>query len=161
MSDGEAKSSDWGRRMGAALVDLLIGGAIFAVSLIVASVLFVVGGAVPVTAGVLLILAGALGAIVLAPLLMSRSDEHNGQSLGKQTVELRVVRDDGQPVGFGVGVVREVVFKLLFGVVISGGLFLLVDALWPLFERNGLAVHDIATQTRVVEAGNHLRPPVS
>jgi uncharacterized RDD family membrane protein YckC len=51
------------------------------------------------------------------------------KTLGKQTVDLRVVRDDGEPVGFGVGVVREIVFKILFGVVITGGLFLLVDAL--------------------------------
>jgi uncharacterized RDD family membrane protein YckC len=35
--------------------------------------------------------------------------------------------------------------------VITGGLFLLVDALWPLFDRQGLALHDIAMQTRVVE----------
>jgi uncharacterized RDD family membrane protein YckC len=137
--------------MGAALVDLAVGSAVFGVSLIVASVLFVVGGVLPVTLGVLLVVAGTVGAILLGPLLMCRSGDHNGQTLGKQTVDLRVVRDDGEPVGFGIGVLREVVFKILFGVVITGGLFLLVDALWPLFDRQGLAVHDIATQTRVVE----------
>jgi uncharacterized RDD family membrane protein YckC len=152
MAVQEQKSTDWGRRMGAALIDLVVGGALFGASLIVASVLFVIGGAAPITIGVLLIVAGTVGAILLAPLFMSRAGEHNGQTLGKQTVDLRVVRDDGQPVGFGLGVLREVVFKILFGVVITGGLFLLVDALWPLFERNGLAVHDLATQSRVVEA---------
>jgi uncharacterized RDD family membrane protein YckC len=151
MTDREPRSSDWGRRMGAALVDLVVGGAVFGASLIVASVLFVVGGALPVTLGVLLVVGGTVGAILLGPLLMCRSGDHNGQTLGKQTVDLRVVRDDGKPVGFGIGVLREVVFKILFGVVITGGLFLLVDALWPLFDRQGLAVHDIATQTRVVE----------
>jgi uncharacterized RDD family membrane protein YckC len=151
MTDREPRSSDWGRRMGAALVDLVVGCAAFGASLIVASVLFVVGGALPVTLGVLLVVAGTVGAILLGPLLMCRSGDHNGQTLGKQTVDLRVVRDDGEPVGFGIGVLREVVFKILFGVVITGGLFLLVDALWPLFDRQGLAVHDIATQTRVVE----------
>jgi uncharacterized RDD family membrane protein YckC len=152
MAGQERKSTDWGRRMGAALVDVLVGSAVFAASLIAASVLFVIGGAAPITAGVLLIVAGAAGAILLAPLLMSRAGERNGQSLGKQTVELRVVRDDGRPVGFGLAVLREVVFKFVFGVVVTGGLFLIVDALWPLFERNGLAVHDLATQSRVVEA---------
>jgi uncharacterized RDD family membrane protein YckC len=49
-------------------------------------------------------------------------------------------------------VLREFVFKQLFGIALTGGMFLLVDALWPLFERNGLAVHDIATGTHVVEA---------
>jgi uncharacterized RDD family membrane protein YckC len=161
MTEHEPKSSDWGRRMGAALVDLVVGSAVFGIALVVASVLFVVGDALPITAGVLLVLAGLVGAILYGPVLMCRSGDHNGQTLGKQTVEMRVVRDDGQPVGFGIAVVREVVFKILFGVVITGGLFLLVDALWPLFERRGLAVHDIATQTRVVEAGNHHPPPVS
>jgi uncharacterized RDD family membrane protein YckC len=137
--------------MGASLVDLLIAGALFVCAAIVASVLFVIGGAVPITLGVLVILAGFVAAILLGPLLMTRSGEHNGQTLGKQAVDMRVVRDDGRPVGLGVGVLREVVFKIVFGVMVTGGLFLLVDALWPLFERNGLAVHDIATQTRVVD----------
>jgi hypothetical protein len=39
--------------MGAAVVDLLVAGAMFGVSLIVAILLFVAGGALPVTAGVL------------------------------------------------------------------------------------------------------------
>jgi uncharacterized RDD family membrane protein YckC len=152
MSDGETKSTDWGRRMGAALVDVVVQGAVFGTALVIASVLFVIGGALPITAGALLIIAGFAAAVLYGPALMSRSGDHNGQTLGKQTVELKVVRDDGQRVGFGLAVVREVVFKILFGVMITGGLFLLVDALWPLFERRGLAVHDIATQTRVVEA---------
>jgi uncharacterized RDD family membrane protein YckC len=143
----------WGRRMGAALVDLVIACVVFGCAVVFATILFVVGGALPVTAGILVLLAGTAASILLAPLLMARPGDRNGQTLGKQTVELRVVRNDGRPVGFGLGVVREVVFKLLFGVVITGGLFLLVDALWPLFDRNGQAVHDLATQTRVVEAG--------
>jgi uncharacterized RDD family membrane protein YckC len=156
MADQESKSTDWGRRMGAALVDLVIGSAVFGASLIVASVLFVIGGAAPITVGVLIIVAGAVGAVLLAPLFMCRDGEHNGQSLGKQTVDLRVVRDDGQPVGLGLGVLREVVFKIVFGVMVTGGLFLLIDALWPLFEKNGLAVHDLATQSRVVETVDRL-----
>jgi uncharacterized RDD family membrane protein YckC len=158
MAGQEQKSTEWGRRMGAALVDLVVAGAVFGASLVVASLLFVAGGALPITVGVLVIVAGTTGAIFYAPLLMRRSGERNGQTLGKQTVDLRVVRDDGQPVGFGLGVLREVVFKQLFGVWITGGLFLLVDALWPLFERNGLAVHDIAMQTRVVESASARRP---
>jgi uncharacterized RDD family membrane protein YckC len=160
-TDEREKSTDWGRRMGAALVDVVAAGALFAVSAIAASLLFVIGGAAPITLGVLLIVGGGAAAIMLGPLLMCRAGANNGQTLGKQSVDLRVVRDDGQPVGLGLGVLREVVFKLLFGVVITGGLFLIVDALWPLFERNGLAVHDLATQSRVVDARDHLPPPVS
>ena len=140
--------------MGGALVDLTVAGGVFLVTVWVAAVLIAIGGTGPIVAAILLLVAGVVGAILYAPLLMGRRGERNGQTLGKQAIDMRVVRRDGEPIGFGVALLREVVFKQLFGVAITGGLFLVVDALWPLFERNGLAVHDIATETRVVEAGS-------
>jgi uncharacterized RDD family membrane protein YckC len=145
-------STDWGRRMGGALVDFAVAGGAFLVSGWVAAILVVIDGTGAIVAAILLVAAGVGGAILYAPLLMVRSGERNGQTLGKQAIDMRVVRRDGEPIGLGVAVLREVVFKWFFGVAITGGLFLIVDALWPLFERNGLAVHDIATKTRVVEA---------
>jgi uncharacterized RDD family membrane protein YckC len=144
-------STDWGRRMGGALVDLAVAAGVFLVTAWVAAVLIAIGGTGPIVAAILVILAGIFGAILYAPLLMVRGGERNGQTLGKQAIDMRVVRDDGEPIGFGVAMLREAVFKLLFGVAITGGLFLIVDALWPLFERDGLAVHDLATNTRVVD----------
>jgi uncharacterized RDD family membrane protein YckC len=144
-------SEDWGRRMGGALVDLAVAAGVFLVTAWVGAVLIAIGGTGPIIAAILLIVAGIAGAILYAPLLMVRRGEHNGQTFGKQAIDMRVVRRDGEPIGFGVAMVREVVFKLLFGVAITGGLFLIVDALWPLFERDGLAVHDIATDTRAVD----------
>jgi uncharacterized RDD family membrane protein YckC len=140
--------------MGGALVDLVLTGTTFVVALSAAGVLIAIGGTGPVIAAILVALFGVLVAALYAPLLMARRGKRNGQTLGKQAVEMRVVRRDGKPIGFGVAVLREFVFKQLFGVAVTGGMFLLVDALWPLFERNGLAVHDIATGTYVVEAGS-------
>ena len=140
--------------MGGALVDLVLTGTTFVVALSAAGVLIAIGGTGPVIAAILVALFGVLVAALYAPLLMARRGKRNGQTLGKQAVEMRVVRRDGKPIGFGVAVLREFVFKQLFGVAVTGGMFLLVDALWPLFERNGLAVHDIATGTYVIEAGS-------
>jgi uncharacterized RDD family membrane protein YckC len=139
--------------MGGALVDLVVAGTTFVVALSAAGILIAIGGTGPVVAAILVALSGALGAALYAPLLMARSGNHNGQTIGKQAVEMRVVRHDGKPIRIGIAVLREFVFKQLFGIALTGGMFLLVDALWPLFERNGLAVHDIATGTHVVEAG--------
>jgi uncharacterized RDD family membrane protein YckC len=67
-------------------------------------------------------------------------------------VEIRVVRADGAPVTFGLGLLREFVVKQLFGIALTGGLFWLVDALWPLFDDQDRAVHDIIAETHVVRA---------
>ena len=66
-----------------------------------------------------------------------------------------MVRDTGAEVDFGYAFVREVVVKwLLFGVV--GGFFLsiptLLDWLWPLWEDENRALHDLIVKSHVVRA---------
>ena len=39
--------------------------------------------------------------LLYAPMLMMRDGARNGQTLGKQFVGIRVVRDNGQPYDFG------------------------------------------------------------
>jgi len=88
--------------------------------------------------------------------LMRRPGRRNGQTLGKQWVGIRVVRDTGEPFGLGPGLLREFVVKLLlFGWV--GGTFLLaipslLDILWPLWEDENRALHDLMVKTHVVDA---------
>ena len=49
---------------------------------------------------------------------MARGGERNGQTLGKQIVGIRVIRDDGDPYNFGTAFVRQfLVIQLLFGVI--------------------------------------------
>jgi uncharacterized RDD family membrane protein YckC len=82
---------------------------------------------------------------------LARAGARNGQTLGKQAAGIRVVRDDGAQVNFGVVLWREVVLK----VVLAGatGIGWLVDAAWPLFDGERRALHDRAARTRVVPAG--------
>ena len=132
----------WWQRVGAALLDaLIVGVPVAAIAL-----------AVDPALGILL---GLTAALTYYPLLMMRDGEANGQTLGKQIVGIRVVQESGEPFTYGPGVLREFAIKyLLFGTV--GGFFLaiptLLDYLWPLWDDQNRALHDMLASTRVVHA---------
>ena len=86
---------------------------------------------------------------------MARGGENNGQTFGKQIVGIRVVRDVGQPFDMAAAFVRELVVKqLLFNFV--GGFFFsiptLLDYLWPLWDDQNRALHDMVVKSHVVRA---------
>jgi uncharacterized RDD family membrane protein YckC len=145
-----ASTADWGERTGAALVDVAIAGFLLVFGIVAGSILIAVGGW-GIAAGILLIVAGLLGAILYAPLMMARKGPANGQTVGKRAAKLRVVRDNGLPITFWLGMLREFVVKQFFGILVTGGLFWLVDALWPLFDDHDRAVHDMVAETHVVK----------
>ena len=63
-----------------------------------------------------------------------------------------MAEQDGGP-GSPLRAVVEVVVKtLLFGIasVITGGLATLADVLWPLWDEENRALHDLIVDTRVV-----------
>jgi uncharacterized RDD family membrane protein YckC len=77
----------------------------------------------------------------------------NGQTLGKMAVGIRVIRATGAPMTFWWAMLREVVVKwLAIGIVSSFtmGLANLLDVLWPLWDEENRAIHDLAVDTRVV-----------
>ena len=114
---------------------------------------FVAGSEV---AGALLLLAAFVwDYFLLAPLFMMRDGDRNGQSPGKQMVGIRVVREDGQPITFGSALLREVVVKMLLFETVGSLIFLLPTALnylWPLWDEQDRALHDMIVSTRVVQA---------
>ena len=138
------------RRLGALLIDLLTSVASFA-SLFIASAFTagVVGTSddfddaflVPAT-----LIAGLLVMLLLPVVLMARRGTANGQSLGKQALGLRVVREDGRPVGFGTALLREVAGKALLPLTI---LWLVVDVAFLLAGRS---LHDRLASTLVAPA---------
>jgi uncharacterized RDD family membrane protein YckC len=128
--------------VGAALLDgLIVGVPIAAIAVAVEPAL-----------GILL---GFVASLTYYPLLMMRQGEANGQTLGKQVTGIRVVQESGEPFTYGPAALREFAIKnLLFGTV--GGFFLaiptLLDYLWPLWDDENRALHDMLASTRVVQA---------
>ena len=103
-------------------------------------------------------------------IVMSRVGNHNGQTLGKQATKIRVIRDDGKAVGVKTVLMREGVGKLLPGVLgalshavlIIVLIYFLLDYLWPLWERENRALHDLLARTHVVfrdEPVRYFEPP--
>lgn len=166
-----APAAGWWRRVGATLIDGLI-IAIPAGAVAVMLVLPLLGPLAPgdlfeSVGGFLLGLLIVFGYLMLVLVLtlvtlvlyggftMSRPGPRNGQTVGKQALGIRVVRLGADPLTFWSAATREAVLKgLLFGGV--GGLFLgiptVLDILWPLWDREGRALHDMLANTRVVRA---------
>jgi uncharacterized RDD family membrane protein YckC len=87
--------------------------------------------------------------LLYAPLLMIRGEERNGQTLGKQAMGIRVVRENGAPVTLGNAILRETLGRQLVA-MFTYGLYFVVDSLWPLWDRSRQCLHDKVAQTRVV-----------
>jgi uncharacterized RDD family membrane protein YckC len=91
----------------------------------------------------------AVSALLYYPVLMRAT---NGRTLGKLVTGIRAVRTDHQPMSFARAAWREVVVKtmVLAGVPYAGVLLELVDGLWPLWDPEHRAIHDMLAGTRVV-----------
>ena len=84
---------------------------------------------------------------------MMRDGERNGQTLGKQMVGIKVVRDNGEPFGFGWAAYREVVLKQLAVNIASAIIPFLpwfLNYFWPLWDDQNRALHDMAASTHVI-----------
>ena len=158
---GSAPYGSWGSRVGAYLIDSLLS----AVPMIVISGLGlwlafkdsysvedingnstlhnVSGG------GVALALLGPLVALLFNLWNRAIRQGRTGQSLGKKMLHLKVVDErTGQPTGAGVGFGRYLLEAVAGG--ISGGLLLIVDLLWPLWDDTKQTLHDKIVHTIVV-----------
>jgi uncharacterized RDD family membrane protein YckC len=158
-----APYAGWWSRVGAALFDLLV---ISVPAMALAVVIFgSVGaafsaddefGVVTLILGLIAYVSLLFAAVILyAPLLMRRPAARNGQTWGKQLVGIRVVRTNGVPMDFTHSAIREALVKGLgLGLASSMIPFLpyLLDALWPLWDDEHRAIHDMVVGTRVVDA---------
>ncbi len=102
---------------------------------------------------VLMLLVGIVWVLYVV-LMMIRKGERNGQTWGKQIVGVRAVRDNGEPWRFGSAAVREVLLKLITALVLPSLLIPiipgLVNFLWPLWDDQNRALHDMAISSHVV-----------
>ena len=145
--------ASWGSRVGATLIDWVI----LVIPVIVLTVIVVAIATGSDTAGWVFGILGFLVFLVVvfvyAPVLMMREGKHNGQTWGKQAVGIRVVRDSGQPMSFGWSALREIAVKGLAVSIASSILpFIpwLLDILWPLWDDENRALHDMVCSTHVV-----------
>ena len=142
----------WGSRVGAYLLDVLF--AMIIPSIVGIALLASGVTGLEIAGGILLILALAISFPLYSAAFEARSGRRSGQTLGKQMVGIRVVRDGGEPIGFGFALLRELAVRwLLIGMV--GGLFFFppfLDLLWPLWDETNRALHDMVVSTHVVRA---------
>jgi uncharacterized RDD family membrane protein YckC len=144
----------WGRRGAAVALDFLfVWVPIAAVVGIVAAVAAASSTAAIVT-GVLLGLASLAYWFLGRSLLMARKGDRNGQTWGKQIVGIRAIRDRGEPFDIGWSLLRQVAVKWLLFYGIGGTLFIpwMLDYLWPLWDDQNRALHDMVVSTHVVRA---------
>jgi uncharacterized RDD family membrane protein YckC len=149
-----SRLATWGARLGAWCID----GVIMVVPWLIAGGLtFLAAGSSTLAAiltGLVTALLALIVSILYAALLMARKGERNGQTWGKQATGIRVIRVDGRPVDFAFAALREVVVKNLAVGIASGmlaGLPWLANYLWPLWDDENRALHDMAVDTRVIE----------
>ena len=152
--------SGWWSRVGAQLLDLLIvwipgGGLIIALVLLsedAGSSSAERAWLIATIVASFLVLAAHL---FYAPLLMRRAGRHNGQTIGKQATGIRVIRADGEPMRFAHAALRQIVYKSFGGIVASTFVPLfpwILNYLWPTWDEQHRALHDLAADTRVVAA---------
>ena len=85
----------------------------------------------------------------------------NGRTLGKIALGIQVVRTDGRAMSMARAAWREVALKsVLLGLIgalplvglIASQIYFWADGLWPLWDRENRALHDMFAGTRVAMA---------
>ncbi len=129
-------------RIGAALLDL-------SVLVVLLTIVVSITGRNPRESQNLVIVATVLFPLLYAAPLLVRGGQRNGQTLGKQALGIRVVREDARPMGASSALAREFVGKGLLGLV---PFFAIVDYLFPFADGRRQAIHDKIGTTFVVRA---------
>jgi uncharacterized RDD family membrane protein YckC len=151
--DYGGRLASWGARLAAQVLDLAI---LLAAVLAGAGITYLTvrsSVALGVAVGVLAGLAAVTFFFLYGSLLMARKGARNGQTLGKQVLGIRVIRTDGESIDVGFAALREVVLKFLTVAIASTVIPVipgLLDYLWPLWDDENRALHDMAIDTRVV-----------
>jgi uncharacterized RDD family membrane protein YckC len=131
--------SGWWSRVGAVIVDALV---LIVVWVPIAILLPSDGGDLS-GGGVAVVAALYVLAFLYAPLMLAFN---NGQTVGKAALSIRVIKyDDGAPIGLGRALLREIPVKAILGIIP------LIDVLWPLWQKENRALHDLVVDTWVVK----------
>lgn len=147
--------ASWGSRLAAYLIDAVI-LLVPIITLTITVVAIATGSDTgAVVTGILGFLAYLVVALIYAPILMAREGRNNGQTWGKQMLGIRVVRDNGESMGFGWAALREIVVKGLLVSIASSIIPVIpwfLNYFWPLWDDENRALHDMICSTHVVRA---------
>jgi uncharacterized RDD family membrane protein YckC len=148
--------SSWWRRVGASLIDgLLVSPASTGLYLLLGGSFGELfdGNDFPLPTGEQWALYGCAALVVFLyfPTVMALT---NGQTAGKLVLHIRVVRTDHHRMTFGRATLRELVIKtgLVGTTPVVNPLLSALDGLWPLWDKENRAIHDMLARTRVVRA---------
>jgi uncharacterized RDD family membrane protein YckC len=143
----EPQLSDWWTRAAALVLDAVVVAAVAVAVAVVA--IAVTGRSDDHMVKIITYAIGVPLGIAYAPLLMIRRGERNGQTLGKQAMGIRVVRDGGAPIALGTAVLRELIGRQLL-IAVTFYLYAVPDYLWPIWDRRNQCLHDKIASTLVV-----------
>jgi uncharacterized RDD family membrane protein YckC len=130
--------ASWGYRVGGFLVDIgLVLGAVFAVGFVAGAL-----GWSDDTYGTVAIVASIAVWVLNTAVVVGVT---GGQSLGKRLAGTRIVHESGTRVGFGTGLLRDTICRLLFVIPF----FALIDSFMPLSEDHQ-SIRDKMMSTHVV-----------
>ncbi len=87
---------------------------------------------------------GFISAVVYTWYFLTR---HDGQTLGKKVMHIRVIRKDGMPIDDATAIVRAVIYNLLCAIGIG-----LIGILWATWDKDHQGWHDMLAGTVVVKA---------
>lgn len=140
---GARPFAGWWSRVAAQIIDWII------VSVIPVAVYFIAFS--DSTAGTYLLsgLILLLGAVYYA-LTIGRSGENNGQTIGMQALNIRIVRETGEPMTAGTAILRETLIKGILMAICF--IVTILNYLAPLWDDRNQAWHDKIVNTLVVQA---------
>ena len=140
---GARPFAGWWSRVAAQIIDWII------VSILPIAVYFIAFS--DSTAGTYLLsgLILLLGAVYYA-LTIGRSGENNGQTIGMQALNIRIVRETGEPMTAGTAILRETLIKGILMAICF--IVTILNYLAPLWDDRNQAWHDKIVNTLVVQA---------
>ena len=140
---GARPFAGWWSRVAAQIIDWII------VAVIPVAVYFIAFS--DSTAGTYLLsgLILLVGAVYYA-LTIGRSGENNGQTIGMQALNIRIVRETGEPMTAGTAILRETLIKGILMAICF--IVTILNYLAPLWDDRNQAWHDKIVNTLVVQA---------
>ena len=152
----DQKPAGYGKRVLGAIIDFLIWGAVWAVPVIVFFIGAVAAGNAsdkgePFTGGMEMLLGGIGWLVVTVWIvwLFGYRQGVTGKTPGKRVAGTRLARiDTGEAPGGGTGVGRILVPGLINSA--TGGVYVIIDYLWPLWDDDKQRVSDKMFKTQVV-----------